>query len=122
MSEEGLWTIQFFMSEEDHGDIQVSEEIYRGGNMFLKENRLYGGGVSYYLVGTYEVKGSGISMIINATRYNDLVEGPFGPINDNEGRVLFNGQIEGDTMKLQGHVEDKESKKMTIEAVKKVSL
>ena len=120
MSEEGLWTIQFTMSEEDHGDVQISEEISRGGNFLLKENRLYGGGMSYYLVGTYEVKESGISMIINATKYNDLVEGPFGPIN--EGRILFNGQIEGETMKLQGHVEDEASKQLTIEAVKRVGL
>jgi hypothetical protein len=120
MLEEGLWTIQFSMSEEDHGDIQVSEEIYRGGNLFLKDNRLYGGVISYYFVGTYEVKEAGISIIINATKYNDLVESPFGSID--ETRILFNGQIEGETMKLHGHLEDEERKQLTIEAVKRVSL
>jgi hypothetical protein len=120
MSEEGLWTIQFSMSEEDHGGLQLSEEIYRGGNFFLKENRLYGGGVSFYLVGTYDVSESSISIIVNATKYNDLVEGPFGPID--EVRILFNGRIEGETMTLKGHFEDEESKQLTIEAVKRVSL
>jgi len=36
MSVAGLWTIQFAQAEEDHGGIQVSEEVNRGGIWFYK--------------------------------------------------------------------------------------
>ena len=114
MSAEGLWTIQFAQAEEDHGGIQVSEEINRGGTLVLTNNRIYGGGISYYFVGTYEESDAGISLTINATRYNDIVEGAFGPAN--EARLIFNGTLEGNTMTLNGNMEDEPDKKMIIRA------
>jgi len=40
MSAEGLWTIQFAQAEEDHGGIQISEEVNRGGNLVLINNKV----------------------------------------------------------------------------------
>ena len=120
MSAEGLWTIQFAQAEEDHGGIQVSEEINRGGTLVLTNNRIYGGGISYYFVGTYEESDAGISLTINATRYNDIVEAAFGPAN--EARLIFNGTIEGDTMTLNGNMEDEPDKKMIIRAERRAAV
>jgi len=114
MNAEGLWTIQFAQAEEDHGGIQVSEEVNRGGTLVLTSNRIYGGGTSYYFVGTYEESDAGISLTINATRYNDIVAGVFGPMD--EARLIFNGTLEGDTMTLHGNMEDEPNKRMIIKA------
>jgi len=82
MSAEGLWTIQFAQAEEDHGGIQLSEEVNRGGNLVLINNKVYGAGISFYFIGTYEETDAGISLTINSTKYNDIVDSPFGPVND----------------------------------------
>ncbi|MBM2830884.1 MAG: hypothetical protein HW411_1674 [Gammaproteobacteria bacterium] len=120
MAAEGLWTVQFSMSEEVQGGLQVEEEINRGGVLVLTGNRLYGGGISFYFIGTYKETSSGITITVNATRYNDIVTGHFGKLN--EGRFIFNGTVAGKTMKLQGHVEDNPDKKMYITAEQRVEL
>ena len=120
MSAEGLWTIQFAQSEEDHGGIQVSEDVNRGGVLILTNNRIYGGGVSFYFVGTYEESDAGISLTINATRYNDIVAGAFGTAN--EARLIFNGRIDGDEMTLSGHLEDEANKKMIIKSERRAAI
>ena len=120
MSAEGLWTIQFAQAEEDHGGIQVSEEVNRGGTLVLTSNRIYGGGISYYFVGTYEESDAGISLTINATRYNDIVAGVFGQMD--EVRLIFNGTIEGDAMTLHGNMEDEPNKKMIIKAERRATI
>ena len=120
MAAEGLWTVQFSMSEEDHGGMQVSEEINRGGILVLTGNRVYGGGISYYFVGTYEENGTGISITLNATKYNDIVVGPFGSVD--EVRIIFTGNIDGDAMKLNGHLEDEPTKTFVIEAGRRAEI
>ena len=120
MSAEGLWTIQFAQAEEDHGGIQVSEEVNRGGVLVLANNKIYGGGVSFYFVGTYEESDAGISLTINATRYNDIVAGAFG--TSNEARLIFNGRIDGDEMMLDGNLEDEPDKRMIIKAERRTEL
>ena len=120
MSIEGLWTVQFSKSEENHGGLQVEEQLNRGGVFVLTGNRLYGGGLSVYFVGTYEETVSGIKLTVNATKYNDIVAGPFGPMD--EVRFIFNGTVAGKTMKLHGHVEDQPNKKMFITAERRAEL
>ena len=120
MSAEGLWTIQFAQAEEDHGGIQVSEDVNRGGVLVLANNRIYGGGVSFYFVGTFEENDAGISLTINATRYNDIVAGAFGTAT--EARLIFNGRVDGDEMTLNGNLEDEANKKMIIRAERKASI
>ena len=120
MSVEGLWTIQFAQSEEDHGGIQVSEEIHRGGVLVLTGNKIYGGGISFYFVGTYEESDAGISLTINATRYNDIIATSFG--SSNEARLIFDGRIDEDEMTLKGNLEDEPDKKMIIKAERRAIL
>ncbi len=114
MSAEGLWTIQFAQTEEDHGGIQLSEEINRGGNLVLIGNKVYGAGISFYFVGTYEESDAGISITLNCTRYNDIIPGLFGP--GDEARIIFTGRIDNDAMTLHGHIEDNPDKKLFINA------
>jgi hypothetical protein len=120
MTAEGLWTIQFAEAEEDFGGMQLNEEINRGGTLVLQNERVYGGGISYYFVGTYDLSDSGISLIINCTKYNDIVSGVFGPVD--EVRILLNGIIDGETMTLHGHIEDEQNKKLKIKAERKSKL
>jgi len=119
MSAEGLWTIQFAQAEEDHGGIQVSEDVNRGGILVLANNKIYGGGVSFYYVGTYEESDASISLTINATRYNDIVAGVFGTLN--EARLIFNGRIDGNEMTLSGNLEDEANKKMIVKAERRAT-
>ncbi len=114
MTAEGLWTIQCAQTEEDHGGIQISEEVNRGGNLVLIGNKVYGAGISFYFVGTYEESDAGISITLNCTRYNDIVPGQFGPAN--EARLIFMGRIDGETMELHGHIEDMPDNKLFIRA------
>ena len=114
MAAEGLWTVQFAKSEEDYNGLQVEEQLDRGGVFVLSGNRLLGGGLSFYFVGTYSTSGLNIEITLNATRYNDLVIGQFGALN--EARLLFKGTIDGNSMTLQGHVEDKPDNKLFIKA------
>ena len=120
MSAEGLWTIQFSQAEEEHGGMQVSEEINRGGILVFMNGRIYGGGISYYFVGTYQESDAGISLTINCSRYNDLVSGAFGDLD--EARLVFTGRIEGDTMTLHGNLEDAPDMKMNVIAERKAEL
>ena len=120
MAAEGLWTVQFSKSEEDHGGLQVSEEINRGGILVFTGNRIFGGGISFYFVGTYEETEAGVSITLNATKYNDLVVGPFGAVD--EVRIIFKGTVDGDTMKLHGHVEDEPGKTLVIEAERRTEI
>jgi len=120
MSAEGLWTVQFAQAEEDHGGIQVGENVNRGGVLVLTNNRIYGGGVSFYFVGTYEESDAGISLTINATRYNDIAAAVFGTTN--EIRLIFTGRIDGDEMTLSGHLEDEANKKMIIKAERRAAI
>ena len=120
MAIDGLWTVQFSKSEEDHGGIQLEEQINRGGILVFNRNRVYGGGISYYFVGTYKETSSGITITVNAMKYNDLVTGPFGTMD--EVRFIFNGTVAGKTMKLHGHVEDQPDKKMFITAERRAEL
>ena len=120
MSAEGLWTIQFAQSEEDYGGIKVSEEIHRGGVLVLAGNKIYGGGISFYFVGTYEESDAGISLTINATRYNDIISISFG--SSNEARLIFNGRIDEDEMTLNGYLEDEPDKKMIIRAERRAAI
>jgi len=81
---------------------------------------LLGGGLSYYFVGTYKESGTNIEFTLNASKYNDIVAGPFGPVN--EVRLIFKGVIDGNTMTLHGHVEDKPNNKLVIKAEHKTGL
>ena len=120
MATEGLWTVQFSRSEEEHGGLQLEEQINRGGILVLTRNCVYGGGISYFFVGTYKENASGITITVNATKYNDIVTGPFGEMD--EVRFIFNGTIDGNVMKLHGHVEDHPNKKMFITAEQRTEL
>lgn len=120
MAAEGLWTVQFAKSEEDYNGLQVEEQLDRGGVFVLSGNRLLGGGLSFYFVGTYSTSGLNIEITLNATRYNDLVIGQFGALN--EARLLFKGTIDGNSMTLQGHVEDKPGNKLVIKAERRTDL
>lgn len=120
MTSDGLWTIQFSSSEEDHGGITLEEQINRGGILVFNQGRVYGGGISYYFVGTYTLQSSGITITINATRYNDIVTSALGNMDD--VRFIFNGVIDGNIMKLHGHIEDQPNKKMFITAEKRTEL
>lgn len=120
MNIEGLWTVQFASSEEEHPSMQVEEQLNRGGIFVLSDNRLLGGGLSYYFVGTYKLNGSKVEMTVNTTKYNDIVSGPFGPAN--ETRLIFKGIVDGNTMTLHGHVEDNPVAKLIIKAVHRSGL
>ena len=120
MNIEGLWTVQFAKSEEEHAGLQVEEQLNRGGIFVLSGNRLLGGGLSYYFVGTYKVTGSNMELTVNASKYNDIVPGPFGTVN--EARLIFKGVIDDNTMTLHGHVEDKPDNKLVIKAEHRAGL
>jgi hypothetical protein len=117
MATEGLWTVQFSATEEFYENLQVGEEINRGGTFVLTNNKVFGGGISYYFTGSYESSDSIISMTLTATRYNDLVPGSFD--DDTEGRISFSGTINENIMKLHGHMEFNKNKMIYIEAHKR---
>lgn len=120
MSLEGLWTVQFAKSEEEHAGILVEEQMAQGGIIVLTGNRMYGGGLSYYFVGTYTMTDANIELTIYATRYNDIVSGPFGPVD--EVRLIFHGHVDGQSMILHGHVEDEPNKKLVVRAQQRTEL
>ena len=120
MSIEGLWTVEFLKSEEEHAGVQVEEQMARGGIFVLTGKRMYGGGLSYYFVGTYKMTDANIEITVNATQYNDIVPGPFGPVD--ELRLIFNGNVNGQSMVLHGHVEDDPNKKLILRAQQRTGL
>ena len=120
MDAEGLWTVQFSETEEFYENLQVGEEINRGGTFVLTNSKVVGGGISYYFTGSYEFNDSTISMTITATRYNDLVPGVFGDAT--EGSISFSGTISDEKMKLHGYLENDKSKMIFIEAHKRAEI
>jgi hypothetical protein len=120
MVAEGLWTIQFSKTEEFYENLQVGEQINRGGTFVLINNKVFGGGISYYFTGSYEVGGSTISMTITASRYNDLVQGPFGDVT--EGNISFKGMINNNKMELHGYLENDMDKMIYIYANKQAEI
>lgn len=120
MKVDGLWTVLMSDTEEFYENMQVSEQINRGGTLVLIDGKVYGGGISYYFIGTYESGDSTISMTLQAEKYNDLVPGIFG-IAD-EARLIFSGTIDENYMKLHGHLEDYVDKVIFIEAKRQVDI
>ena len=120
MSIEGVWTVEFLKSEEEHGGIKVEEQMARGGIFVLTGKRMYGGGLSYYFVGTYKMTDVNIEITVNATRYNDILPGLFGPAD--QSRLIFNGNVKGQSMILHGHVEDDPNKKLMLRAQQRTGL
>ena len=120
MAVEGLWTVQFLKSEEDHGGIKVEEQMARGGIFVLTGTRMYGGGLSYYFIGTYKMTDANIEITVNATKYNDIVPGPFGAVD--KARLIFKGHVNGQSMVLQGHVAGDPNKKLVIKAQQRTGM
>ena len=120
MKADGLWAVLLADTEEFYENMQVAEQINRGGTLVLINGKVYGGGISYYFVGTYEASDSTISMTISAQRYNDLVPGPFGVAD--EARLIFSGTIDENFMKLHGHLEDDKDKMIFINAQRQVDI
>jgi len=120
MSVEGLWTIQFSETEEFYGNIQVGEEINRGGVFVLTNNKIYGGGISFYHTGTYDTTGATINMKIISRRYNDLVSGAFE--QSDEVALSFSGTVDDGKMKLHGFLDDDKNKMMFIHADKRADI
>jgi hypothetical protein len=114
MSPDGLWTIEFAGAQQEAGNVVVSERINRGATLVLTGGRVYGGGISYYFVGTYRMQDRGISMAITAKRYNTLVPEIFGDVD--EARLMFSGKVLDNSMSLDGSVEGDMSKRLVITA------
>ena len=117
MAAEGLWTVQFSETEEFYDNLQVGEQINRGGIIVLTNSKVFGGGISYYFTGSYESGGSTISIKLTATRYNEIVSGMFE--NDTGGRISLSGTINDNKMKLHGYLENDKNKMIYIEAHKR---
>jgi hypothetical protein len=120
MTPDGLWTIEFAGAQEAAGNVVVSEKINRGGTLVFTKGKIYGGAISYYFVGTYQMQDRNISLAITATRYNELVPGVFG--NDAEARLIFSGKVLDNSMSLEGQVEDDTSKRLVITAQRRQML
>ena len=80
--------IQLSETEEFHENIEVSEQINRGGNFLLAGNKLYGAGISFYITGGYATNNSTITLYIIVQRYNDLIP---GAIEDVSRLAFFRG-------------------------------
>ena len=120
MKADGLWAVLLSETEEFYENIQVGEQINRGGTLVLINGKVYGGGISYYFVGTYESGDATISMTLQAQKYNDLVPGIFGVAD--EARLIFSGTIDENYMKLHGHLEDDKDKMIFIKAQRQVDI
>ncbi len=120
MKADGLWAILLSETEEFHENMQVSERVNRGGILVLINGKVYGGGISYYFVGTYESGNSTISMTIQANQYNDLLPGIFG-IGDT-AKFILSGTIDENYMKLHGHLEDDKDKMIFIKAQRQLDI
>jgi len=114
---QGLWTISFSAAEESHSGVVVREDIERGGVLVLLDGRVYGGGVSYFFVGTYSQKGPAIEMQVTAIRYNEIVTGIFG--NEPQARLVFSGSVAAETIVLHGHLQDKPDQRLDLMAVRR---
>ncbi len=120
MSAEGLWTIQLSETEEFYEQMQVGEQVNRGGNLVLINGQVLGGGISYFYTGIYVEEGDSISMKVKCKRYNDLTAGVFGDYD--EASFSLSGTIADEKMKLHGFLEEDKNKMVYIEAEKKADI
>lgn len=120
MSPDGLWTIEFAGTQQEAGNVVVSEKINRGGTLVLSGGKVYGGAISFFFVGTYKMNDRDISLALTATRYNDLVPGVFG--NATEARLIFSGKVMDNAMSLDGQLEGDTSKRLVITAQRRHTL
>ena len=120
MKADGLWTVLVSDTEEFYENMQIGEQINRGGTLILINGKVYGGSISYYFVGTYESGDSTISMTLQAEKYNDLVPGVFG-IAD-EAKFVLLGTIDENYMKLHGRLEDDKDKMIFIKAQRQLDI
>lgn len=120
MSVDGLWTIQLSETEEFYDQMQVGQQINRGGNLVLINNQVLGGGMSYYYTGKYQTSGNTVSLHVKCTRYNDLTDGVFGDYG--EAHFALSGTIDDEKMTLHGFLEEDKNKMVFIEAVKQADI
>ena len=120
MKADGLWAVLLSETEEFYENMQVGEQINRGGTLVLINGKVYGGGISYYFVGTYESGDATISMTLQAQKYNDLVPGIFGVVD--KVRFILSGTIDENYMQLHGNLEDDKDKMIFIKAQRQVDI
>ena len=120
MSIDGLWTIQLSETEEFYDQMQVGQQINRGGNLVLTNGQVLGGGMSYYYTGHYTSSGNTVSLQVTCTRYNDLTDGVFGDYD--EATFSLSGTIDDEKMTLHGFLEEDKNKMIFIKAIKQADI
>ncbi|OGT82522.1 MAG: hypothetical protein A3H91_03550 [Gammaproteobacteria bacterium RIFCSPLOWO2_02_FULL_61_13] len=120
MVADGLWTIVFSAATEEHGGTSVSEEINRGGVFVISNGRVHGGGISFYFSGKCSEDAEGVHLNIRCVRYNDLVASPFG--GENNVNLEFHGHVTGESMSLDGHVENRPQAQLKIYAQRRARI
>lgn len=102
MDIDGLWTVMFTATREQHAGLTVEEEVQRSGILVIVNGRILGGGISYYFSGGGTVDGEIVELDLRAIRFNDLVPGFFG--TGVQVHIKARGTLRGETMQLEAFV------------------
>lgn len=120
MSADGLWTINFATAEESHKGLTVSEEINRGGILVISGGHVYGGGISFYYVGSCTEKQGELELDLQATRYNELVESAWGKYA--RIHLVARGKVQGDMLNLDVSVTENPGFKLKLTAQRRLNI
>jgi hypothetical protein len=107
---EALWTVEFISTEGNFG----------AGVVIFETNRIFGGDVSYYYLGTYEVKNDQLTSKVKGTYYFGEPLSIFGELK--EFTIHLSGKIEVPVMTARGYLEENPSLKIAVRCTRRADL
>lgn len=107
---EALWTVEFISTKGNFG----------AGVVVFETNRVFGGDVSYYYLGSYKVKNDEITAKIKVTHYFGPPSSIFGELK--EFTIHLSGKIDSPVMTARGYLEEKPELKIAARCTRRADL
>jgi hypothetical protein len=107
---EALWTIEFVSTEGNIG----------AGVVIFETNRVFGGDVSFYYLGSYEVKNGELTSRVKVTHYFGEPLSIFGTLK--EFTIYLSGKIEVPVMTARGYLEEDPKLKIAVRCTRRADL
>jgi len=107
---EALWTVEFISTQESIG----------AGVVVFETNRIFGGDVSYYYLGNYEIKNGQLTSKIKVTHYFGKPSSIFGELK--KFTIRLSGKIEAPVMMAHGYLEENPELKIVVRCTRRADL
>jgi hypothetical protein len=107
---EALWTVEFISNQGNIG----------AGVVIFETNRIFGGDVSYYYLGNYEIKDDIINAKVKVTHYAHEPLSIFGGLK--EFTIHLSGKVQVPVATVSGYLLENPTQKIVVKCTKRADL